>query len=201
MTEARGLPRLLELAIVLPIALAVLPLVLLLALLVRLDSPGSPLFRQPRVGRDGLHFSMWKLRSMRSGGTGPAVTAAGDPRVTRVGGLLRRTRLDELPQLVNVLRGDMALVGPRPEVPELVDTDDARWRRVLSVRPGITDPTTLAFADEEQRLRDLGGDPERTYREVLLPRKLASQIAWLERRTWVSDLGVLVATLRVLIRA
>lgn len=171
------------------------------ALAVRLDSPGPALFRQTRLGLGGKPFELLKFRSMRVGAAGSAVTAGGDPRVTRVGRVLRRFRLDELPQLWNVVRGDMALVGPRPEVPRFIDLEDPRWQRVLSVRPGITDPTTVAFADEEQRLAALGGDPDVTYRELLLPTKLASQIAWLERRSMRGDLEALWATVRVLIRS
>lgn len=172
-----------------------------IALAVRLDSPGPALFRQTRLGLGGKPFELLKFRSMRVGAAGSAVTAGGDPRVTRVGRFLRRLRLDELPQLWNVVRGDMALVGPRPEVPRFIDLEDPRWQRVLSVRPGITDPTTVAFADEEQRLAALGADPDVTYRELLLPTKLASQIAWLERRSMRGDLEALWATVRVLIRS
>lgn len=196
-----GLPRALELALVLPTLLVCLPLVLGLALLIRLDSPGPVLFRQQRVGLGGQPFTLLKLRSMAFGSTGTAVTAHRDSRITRIGRTMRRFRLDELPQLWNVVRGDMALVGPRPEVPQFVDVEDSRWQLVLSVRPGLTDPTTLMFADEEERLGLLGGDPEHAYREILLPAKLASQVAWLEARNWRSDLRTLFATARVLIHS
>lgn len=196
-----GLPRALELALVLPTLLVCLPLVLGLALLIRLDSPGPVLFRQQRMGLGGQPFTLLKLRSMAFGSTGTAVTAHRDSRITRIGRTMRRFRLDELPQLWNVVRGDMALVGPRPEVPQFVDLEDPRWQLVLSVRPGLTDPTTLMFADEEERLGLLGGDPERAYREILLPAKLASQVAWLEARNWRSDLRTLFATARVLIHS
>lgn len=196
-----GLPRALELPLVLIGLVMTTPLMAALALAVRLDSPGPALFRQTRVGLGGKPFDLLKFRSMRTGATGSSVTAGGDPRVTRVGRVLRRFRLDELPQLWNVVRGDMALVGPRPEVPRFVDLDDPRWQRVLSVRPGITDPTTIAFADEERRLAALGGDPDAAYREHLLPMKLESQVAWLERRSLRADLGALWATVRVLIHS
>jgi lipopolysaccharide/colanic/teichoic acid biosynthesis glycosyltransferase len=197
----KGLPRILELPLVVVGLIVVSPVLGALALAVRLDSPGPALFRQTRIGLGGRPFELLKFRSMRVDAVGSAVTAGGDPRVTRVGRVLRRFRLDELPQLWNVVRGEMALVGPRPEVPRFVDLDDPRWQMVLSVRPGITDPTTVAFADEEQRLAALGGDPDVAYREQLLPAKLASQLAWLERRSVGGDLSALWATVRVLIRS
>lgn len=201
MTASRGLPRIVELLLVVPVALVTLPLLAVLGLAVRFDSPGPALFRQQRVGRGGVPFAILKLRSMATNSSGPAVTATGDPRITRVGRLLRRTRLDELPQLWNVVGGSMALVGPRPEVPRFVDLEDPRWQVVLAVRPGITDPTTVAFADEAEQLAVIGGDPDRAYRDVILPRKLASQLAWLERRSWRGDLMALYATARVVLRA
>ena len=196
-----GFPRILELPLVLLGLLVASPVLAVIAVAVRLDSPGPALFRQERVGRGGKSFVLLKFRSMRAGAGGSSVTAGGDPRVTRVGKVLRRFRLDELPQLWNVVRNDMALVGPRPEVPRFVDLADPRWQQVLAVRPGITDPTTVAFADEEQRLATLGGDPDTTYREHLLPAKLASQTAWLAKRSAWSDLTTLFATARVLIRS
>jgi lipopolysaccharide/colanic/teichoic acid biosynthesis glycosyltransferase len=197
----RGLPRVVELLLVVPLALATLPLLVVLGLLVRWDSPGPALFRQLRVGRGGSPFAILKLRTMHTSATGSAVTASGDPRITRVGRLLRRTRLDELPQLWNVVGGSMALVGPRPEVPRFVDAADPRWAVVLAVRPGITDPTTVAFANEAELLATLGGDPDVAYREQVLPLKLASQVAWLETRTWQGDVMALCATARVVLRA
>jgi len=199
---ARGLPRWAELTIALPLALASLPLIALLALLVRLTSGGPAFFRQTRIGLHGEPFAIVKLRTMsaappsqvRSRPSAPSVTASGDARVTALGRVLRATKLDELPQLWNVLRGEMALVGPRPEVPRFVDLADPAWHRVLGVRPGITDPTSLALRDEEAVLAELGGDPDTTYRERLLPRKLASQWAYIEHRSAASDLAVLART-------
>ena len=128
------------------------------------------------------------------------MTAGDDARITRVGRMLRRSKLDELPQLWNVLKGDMALVGPRPEVPRYVDPEDRLWRRVLEARPGLTDPVALALRDEEEILAAVRDDRERFYRERLLPWKLEGYAGYLARRSWKSDLGILVATLFALLR-
>ena len=184
------------------LGLVILAPVLLAAMAwVRLDSPGPVLFRQERVGQHGSVFRIHKLRTMSitAGAQGPAITAQNDPRVTRAGRWLRRYRIDELPQLIDVIRGDMSLVGPRPEVPRFVALYPPELRaRVLSVRPGITDPAALEFVDESALLAG-SEDPERTYVEAILPRKLIRQVAYAERATWASDLAVLARTLRVLI--
>jgi len=192
---------------VLDLALATLALVVLAPLLlaamawVRADSPGPALFRQERVGRGGRVFRIHKLRTMRADApaAGPAITAHADERVTRAGRWLRRYRIDELPQLIDVLRGDMSLVGPRPEVPRFVALYPPELReRVLAVRPGITDPASLEFVDEAELLAR-SADPERAYVEAILPRKLRRQVEYAERATWWSDLAVMARTLRVLL--
>lgn len=183
-------------------ALAVLGLpLLLLALAVRVTSPGPALFRQERVGRGGRRFRIWKLRTMIDGASarGPAVTSSGDPRVTPLGRLLRRSKLDELPQLVNVLLGDMSLVGPRPEVPRYVAAYRPEDLVVLSVRPGITDPASLVFRDEERVLARFA-DRERAYVEEILPRKLALARAWVREQSLAVDLGLILRTLVAVVR-
>ncbi|MFM7705617.1 MAG: sugar transferase [Rubrivivax sp.] len=179
------------------VALYVLTLPMLaIALWIRLDSPGPVLFRQVRVGRWGNLFHIWKFRTMVADAParGPAVTAADDRRITRAGRFLRATKLDELPQLVNVLLGQMSLVGPRPEVPQYVALYPPELReQVLSVRPGLTDPVSLAYADEAQRLA-AAADPEREYREVILPAKLQAVAAYVARASLWADLGVLLRT-------
>ena len=185
--------RALDLALAAPLALAAAPLVAVLALCVRLDSRGPALHRARRVGRGGYLFTMPKLRTMRIDAVGPALTSAGDPRITRVGAFLRRTHLDELPQLWSVLRGDLALVGPRPETPEFVDLGDPRWQRVLAARPGITGPSQLAIGPREAR-RLRGADAASVYRAHVLPRKLRVDMSYLARRSAVSDLGWIART-------
>ena len=174
------------------------PVIAVCALAVIATSGRPAFFRQRRVGRGGRPFELVKLRSMRPSAGGPPVTARGDDRVTPVGRFLRRTKLDELPELWNVLRGEMSFVGPRPEVPGLVDLDDPRWAEILQVRPGLTDPVTLSLRDEEG-LMARQEDPERYYRETLQPLKLAGYRNYLERRTWRSDFGVIWDTISALL--
>ena len=174
------------------------PLLVALALWIRLDSPGPVFFRQERVGRHGRPFRIHKFRSMTHGAGGLALTVGADARITRAGAMLRRTRLDELPQLLDVLAGDMSLVGPRPEVPRYVAHYPPGLReRALSVRPGITDPSSLAFLDEAERLAR-AADPEREYIEHILPLKLQAAADYAERATLWTDLAVIARTLRVL---
>ena len=176
------------------------PLAGLAAIAITVESRGGALFRARRMGRNGRPFTMLKLRSMIAE-TGPRITVPDDARVTRVGRVLRRIHLDEWPQLWNVLRGDMSLVGPRPEDPSLVDLADSRWQRVLSVRPGITGPTQLVSAAREDAL--LRGDGsqastveiETRYRRDVLPEKLASDLGYVDRRSLATDLAVLARTL------
>lgn len=189
----RGLPRALEAPLAALGLIATAPIVALAALAVVATSPGPAFFRQERIGRGGRRFELIKLRSMRLA-DGATVTAKGDSRITAVGRLLRRSKLDELPELWNVLRGDLALVGPRPEVPGFVDAESDAWRQVLAVRPGLTHPVTLRLRDEETLLA-ASPDPARLYRERLLPWKLAGYLAYEATRTPGRDLGVLAATL------
>jgi lipopolysaccharide/colanic/teichoic acid biosynthesis glycosyltransferase len=157
---------------------------------------GSPiLFSQMRVGRYGIYFRIWKFRTMRTGAKGCPITAAGDQRVTRTGAWLRRFKLDELPQLFNVLRGDMSLLGPRPEAPEYVNGDSPVWQAVLQVRPGITDLATLLYRNEEELL-GASGDADRFYREAVLPAKLRLNLAYLRTRSFRQDIRLLWLTLR-----
>jgi lipopolysaccharide/colanic/teichoic acid biosynthesis glycosyltransferase len=194
----KGLPRAVE-ATLAGLGLAVAsPIFLIAAGLVAATSPGPVLFKQQRVGRNGRPFTLLKLRTMKVAPEGSQLTASGDARITPVGRWLRRFKLDEIPQLWNVVRGDMSLVGPRPEVPRYVD-ETPLWRQVLSARPGLTDPVTLRLRDEEALLAGVD-DPERFYRERLLPWKLRGYADYLERRSWATDLGVLGATALAVLR-
>jgi len=189
-----GLPRFVEATAAAAGLLLAAPLLLLSGLVVVATSRGPALFLQTRSGRGGRPFVLFKLRSMREA-SGPQVTARGDPRVTRFGRFLRRTKLDEVPQLWNVLRGEMSLVGPRPEVPRYVDLENPLWKRVLAVRPGMTDPVSLLLRNEEEILGQAEGDRERFYRETLLPFKLRGYVRYLARRSAWSDVRVLFQTL------
>jgi lipopolysaccharide/colanic/teichoic acid biosynthesis glycosyltransferase len=172
------------------------PLLAFLAVWVRIDSPGPAIFRQQRVGLRGKPFDILKFRSMHVTQDGPEITASGDSRISKSGKFLRKYKLDELPQLWNVLVGDMSLVGPRPEVPRYVAYWPADARvEILSMRPGITDPTALEMFDEASLLA-AAPDPERKYIEELLPLKVAGYLRYARGQNFVSDLLIIVRTLR-----
>jgi lipopolysaccharide/colanic/teichoic acid biosynthesis glycosyltransferase len=174
----------------------VAPLLTLIAIAVKLDSAGPVLFRQERVGRHGEIFRIRKFRSMVQDAPrlGASITVGRDPRITRVGHWLRRYKLDELPQLIDVLVGDMSLVGPRPEVPRYVALYPPEVReRVLSVRPGITDNASLAFIDENAQLAG-AADPEKEYTERILPQKLRLYLDYVENQSFARDLAILGRT-------
>lgn len=176
----------------------VAPLLVGVALWIKLDSPGPVLFRQERVGRHGRPFFIHKFRTMRVDNAGPQITVGSDPRITRSGRLLRASKLDELPQLWDVLRGAMSFVGPRPEVPRYVALYPAELRElVLSVRPGITDPASLQFRHESELLA-AAADPEREYVEVVMPAKLALARRYVEQASLLGDIRLILATLAAL---
>jgi lipopolysaccharide/colanic/teichoic acid biosynthesis glycosyltransferase len=181
------------------IGLALLsPLLLAIALWIKLDSPGPVFFRQQRVGRFGALFRIHKFRSMSRDAplAGPELTVGADPRITRAGQVLRRTKLDELPQLIDVLFGTMSLVGPRPEVPRFVAMYPADVRdKVLSVRPGITDPASIEYV-EESALLARAADPERVYIEQIMPAKLQHAARYVEQMSVANDVRLILATLR-----
>lgn len=175
-----------------------LPLLAALAVAVRVESRGGPIYSATRVGEAGRPFTCLKIRTMVADqAPGQRLTRAGDPRITRVGRLLRKTHLDELPQLWNIARGDMRFVGPRPEDPHFVDFEQPLHRLVFSARPGITGLSQLVNADEESRL--VHEDPERAYREVILPRKLELDAAYLRHRSTRLDLWILAQTPRAVL--
>ncbi len=174
------------------------PVLIACAAAVGVSSPGPVLFRQARAGRGKRPFALLKFRSMRHGAIGPLVTAGGDARVTRVGRLLRRSKLDELPQLWNVLVGEMSLVGPRPEVPYYVERFAADYARILAVRPGITDFAAVEYREEEALLA-ASGDPQSTYEHVVLPAKIALYHRYLDEMSLSTDLSLLARTLTALL--
>lgn len=186
--------RLLDLVMSVPAIVVASPVIAVAAVAVKLDTRGPVLYRGWRVGRNGRPFQIVKLRSMVAGAesAGSAVTSAGDPRVTRVGRFLRRTKADELPQLWNVIRGDMSLVGPRPEHPDYVRLYTPEQRRVLNVRPGITSTTSLKFHDEERMLAEHGGPS--VYAESILPRKLAMDLEYVDDHSIGGDLRIIGRT-------
>lgn len=181
--------------------LALAPVLLALAAWVKLDSPGPVFFRQERVGRAGVTFRIFKFRTMTVNAErqGPQITIGQDARITRLGHLLRDLKLDELPQLINVLLGDMSLVGPRPEVPRYVAMYPAEIRDiVLSVRPGITDLASIEFRRESELL-GASSDPERTYVEEVMPIKLRYCVQYVSRMSLAGDLRIIVRTVMAII--
>jgi lipopolysaccharide/colanic/teichoic acid biosynthesis glycosyltransferase len=178
------------------VALAIASPVLFAAAVAIVLEDGVPvLYRQKRVGLHGQPFWCLKLRSMRNANSGTKVTASADPRITRIGRVLRAYKLDELPQLWNVVRGEMSLIGPRPEVPAFVDTRDPLWRSVLSVRPGLSDLASLVYRHEEKVLA-VASDPEAFYRSEVLPRKLRLSTFYIRNRSVAKDLKLLLLTAR-----
>jgi lipopolysaccharide/colanic/teichoic acid biosynthesis glycosyltransferase len=177
--------------------LVLLPLLLFIGLCVALTSKGGMFFRQVRVGRGGGDFRLLKFRTMRTGSEAQGQLTIGgrDPRVTAVGYALRRSKLDELPQLWNVLIGEMSLVGPRPEVPKYVALYTAEQRAVLNVRPGITGMASIDYIDENERLAK-AADPERAYIEEVMPAKLALDLRYVRERSFVLDLRIIAATVK-----
>ena len=176
------------------------PLLLAIAVWIRLDSPGPVFFRQERVGLRGQPFRIFKFRSMRADNAGPQVTVGADKRITRSGRFIRAYKLDELPQLLNVLLGDMSIVGPRPEVPRYVALYPATVRdEVLSVRPGMTDWASVQYRSESALLAQ-SPDPERTYVETVLPAKLALCQQYVRERSLLLDLKIIAMTLGILLK-
>jgi lipopolysaccharide/colanic/teichoic acid biosynthesis glycosyltransferase len=172
------------------------PFLLVVAGLIKLTSPGPAVYRQWRVGQGGRHFRILKFRTMVQDADrlGTSVTGERDARITAVGRLLRHAKLDELPQLWNVLRGDMSLVGPRPDTPDIVATYTPEMRRILEVRPGLTSVATLRLRHEEQLLA-LVADKDEAYRRVLVPFKVKAAMIHVERRDLAFELALIAKTL------
>jgi lipopolysaccharide/colanic/teichoic acid biosynthesis glycosyltransferase len=193
--RSRILKRFLDLALSAIGLICLSPVFAGIAIVILLDDGRPVLFSQARVGRNGKLFRLWKFRTMRSGSQGALITAQGDRRVARAGAKLRRLKLDELPQLLNVLKGDMSLVGPRPEVPRYVFLEAPVWQTILKVRPGITDLATLLYRDEETIL-SAAADPERFYIESVLPAKLRLNVGYLLSSSFRQDLRLILLTIR-----
>jgi lipopolysaccharide/colanic/teichoic acid biosynthesis glycosyltransferase len=181
--------------------LILMPFFIVVALGVGLTSRGPAFFRQVRVGRFGKPFQILKFRTMRLAATrdGGLLTAKGDPRVTPIGKLLRKTKVDELPQLINVIAGDMSLVGPRPEVPKYVANYTERQKEVLRVKPGITGVTAAAYVNEEELLAN-HPDKEQFYIATVLPAKLDRDITYCQQITFAGDLRLIWATFAIIWR-
>lgn len=193
--------RLFDLCIVVPAMLCIGPILFISALAIKLSSPGPIFYRAQRIGRNGRPFTMYKLRTMHCRSVaGSSITSSNDPRVFAVGRILRALKIDELPQLINILRGEMAVVGPRPEAPDIVErhyTDE--YRRSLAVPPGLTSPGSIFYYTHgEQLLAD--GEAEEFYVTRLLPRKMSLDLEYLDRSSVVGDIVIILRTASVLMQ-
>ncbi len=175
------------------------PLLIIIALWVKLSSKGPVFFTQKRVGRDFKEFNLYKFRSMVVGADsqGPGVTSSDDNRITKVGRFIRKTKIDELPQLLNVLKGDMSLVGPRPELKKFVDAYTEEYKKVLSVKPGITDNAAIEFRNEEEIMSQYQ-DKERAYIDIILPQKIKLYYDYIDNISFLNDMKLLLHTLKAL---
>jgi lipopolysaccharide/colanic/teichoic acid biosynthesis glycosyltransferase len=191
-----SMKRLLDLAIAVPGLIVLSPVLLLISVLIAIGDRGPVFFTQERVGKGGSRFRMYKFRTMitRAEKVGGQLTVRHDKRITRIGRLLRKTKIDELPQLLNVVFGDMSLVGPRPEVPRYVDMYTPEQREVLQLPPGITDPASIKYRSESDLLAR-SEDPERTYVEQIMPDKITLNLEYAEHASLAGDLRLILETL------
>ncbi len=176
-----------------------LPLYVFIAIWIKLSSKGPVFYLQKRVGKDFKEFELYKFRSMvvDAERVGPGVTSSDDPRITKVGKFLRNSKLDELPQLFNVLKGDMSLVGPRPELQKFVDYEKESYRRVLTIKPGITDNAAIEFRDEEQIMSQYE-DKEKAYLAIILPQKIKLYNEYIEHISFGNDIKLILKTLKAI---
>lgn len=193
--------RLFDFILAVILLLLFLPFMMLCAILVKLGSSGPIFFQQDRGGKGGKYFKILKFRSMtvKKETDGKDFDPGCDARVTGVGKFLRKSKMDELPQLINVLKGDMSLVGPRPEVKVYVELYPERWEKVLSIRPGITDPASISFRNEEELLAE-AEDPEEEYRQKILPEKLDIYEEYVDNISLFRDMKILFATVFVVLK-
>lgn len=194
--------RIFDITFTIPGLILLIPLFAIMAILIKIDSPGPVFYRQERVGKDGELFEMYKLRTMvvDADKVGPLLTLVGDSRITCVGYWLRKYKIDELPQLINVLKGQMSLVGPRPEVLKYVDKYTPQQRAVLLLVPGITDPASIKYRNENEVLATLGSksdgnDFEYIYINEIIPEKIRINLEYADNRSLWSDFKVILATI------
>lgn len=176
-----------------------LPLIFLIAIWIKINSKGPLFYVQKRVGKDFKEFKIYKFRSMivDADKVGPSVTSGNDTRITQVGKILRRTKIDELPQLFNVLKGDMSLVGPRPEVMKFVVSKKNEYRKILSIKPGITDNAAIIYRDEEM-LMEQYEEKEKAYIDIVLPKKIELYNEYIDNISFISDIKLILRTLKVI---
>jgi lipopolysaccharide/colanic/teichoic acid biosynthesis glycosyltransferase len=190
--------RIFDLTLAIPGLIVISPIWFIVALLIKVEDGGPVLFKQTRVGLNGVPFQIWKFRSMsmNSDKIGPQITIGNDSRITTIGAVIRRYKLDELPQLMNVLFGEMSFVGPRPEVLKYVSLYTAQQRKVLELTPGLTDLASIKYRRESELLA-LSSDPEKTYIEEIMPEKIRINLEYLTKSSVFSDILVIFNTLRL----
>lgn len=188
--------RFLDIILSLLVIIILLPLFVVIAILISIESPGGPFYKQVRVGKEGKPFDLYKFRSMRTGSDKKGLITVGnaDSRITKMGRFVRKYKLDEFPQLINVLKGEMSVVGPRPEVPKYVAMYNEDQRKVLSVRPGLTDYASIQYFEENEILAQ-SDDPERTYINEVMPEKLRLNRKYIEEQSLGTDFSIIMKTL------
>jgi lipopolysaccharide/colanic/teichoic acid biosynthesis glycosyltransferase len=198
---SKMIKRLFDLVIALPLLILVSPILVVIGILIKLNSRGPIFYLQKRVGINGTDFFIYKFRTMRIGADKLGLLTVGgrDPRVTSVGYFLRKYKLDELPQLINVVNGTMSLVGPRPEVRKYVDLYNAEQRKVLNAKPGITDYASIEYADENNLLA-ASTNPEQTYIEEVMPAKLKLNMKYISEQGIITDIKIIFSTIMRVIR-
>lgn len=176
-----------------------LPFVVLIIIWIKMSSKGPLFYIQKRVGKDFKEFNLYKFRSMiiDADKKGPSVTSGDDPRITKVGKFIRKTKIDELPQLINVLKGDMSLVGPRPEVMKFVKEKREEYKKVLSVKPGITDNAAIEYRDEETIMKQYE-NKEKAYLEIVLPQKIKLYYFYIDNISFINDVKLILKTLKII---
>lgn len=182
------------------VLILLLPLFLIIAIWILMDSPGGVFYKQIRVGLNGREFKLFKFRSMRAGADKKGqITIGNDSRVTKSGQFIRKFKIDEFPQLINIIVGDMSVVGPRPEVPKYVQLYDDDQNRVLSVRPGLTDFATIEYIDEQEQLGQ-SSEPEKLYINTIMPEKLELNLKYIDSRSFQTDLKIIFKTISSIFR-
>jgi lipopolysaccharide/colanic/teichoic acid biosynthesis glycosyltransferase len=187
--------RIFDILLSLIVLIILMPVFLILALVIIIDSPGGPFYKQERIGKDGEPFLLLKFRSMNpfADKRGKLTVGTRDPRITRMGRFIRKFKLDEFPQLINVIKGEMSIVGPRPEVAKYVDVYTSEQKKVLTVRPGLTDYASLKYFDENELLAK-AEDPQKEYIEVIMPAKLKLNLEYIEKKSLTTDLKIIFKT-------
>jgi len=180
-------------------SILLLPFILLISIWIKVSSKGPLFYIQKRVGKDFEEFDLYKFRSMivDADKKGPSVTSSDDPRITKIGAIIRKTKIDELPQLLNVLKGDMSLVGPRPEVIKFVEQKKDNYKKILVVRPGITDNAAINFRDEETIMKQYQ-DKEKAYIDIILPQKIELYYEYIDTISFTSDIRLILKTLKII---